>query len=69
MFKAHSVSSASTSTVAAHGLPFGDILKTAGWSSQRTFDRFYGRHTLPSSEEAYSLVSFASAVRGGETSK
>ena len=68
-FKAHSVRSASTSAAAAHGLPLGDILKTVGWSSQRTFDRFYRRHTLPSCDESCPSISFASAVRGGETSK
>ena len=69
LFKAHSVHSASTSAAAAHGLPLGDILKTAGWSSQITFDLFYRRRTLPSSDESCSSVSFASAVRGGENSK
>ena len=54
---------------ATHGLSLGDILKTAGWLSQRTFDRLYRRHTLTSSEEAGSSVSFASAVCGHESSK
>ena len=44
MFSAHSTST-STSWVAAKGVPINDILKTANWSSQTTFEQYYFRPT------------------------
>ena len=60
-FKAHSVRSASTSAAAEAGIPLADILATAGWSSERTFDKFYHRH-LPGPRESSSSAKFATAV-------
>lgn len=43
LFKAHSVRSAATSTVAKQGLCLTTILRTAGWSKDSTFRKFYDR--------------------------
>ena len=40
-FKAHSTRAASTSAAAASGVPMKDILKTANWSRESTFQKFY----------------------------
>ena len=42
-FKPHSVRLASVSTVSDNGLPLATILRTAGWSNQCTFLKFYYR--------------------------
>ena len=41
IFSAHSTRAASTSAMKACGLPINDIMKTAGWSSERTFAKHY----------------------------
>lgn len=43
-FKTHSIRSASTSSVYQAGLSLVEIGKAAGWSSSRTFARFYNKH-------------------------
>jgi integrase len=45
-FGAHSTHSASTSCVFEAGLSVIDIMKTAHWSQQSTFSKFYKRHTV-----------------------
>jgi len=42
-FSAHSTRGTATSKVKAVGLPVGEILKTANWSSSSTFCHFYNR--------------------------
>lgn len=42
-FKPHSTRSASTSKVKKASVSVKEIMDTAGWSSQRTFDRFYNK--------------------------
>ena len=42
-FKPHSTRSAATSTAKQACVPIQDILKHAGWSSERTIDRFYNK--------------------------
>lgn len=42
-YKAHSVRSASTSRAKNCQIPIQDIMKTAGWSSARTFSQFYDK--------------------------
>jgi hypothetical protein len=42
-FKPHSVRLASVSTMSDNGLPLATILRTAGWSNQCTFRKFYYR--------------------------
>ena len=42
-FKPHSTRAASTSKAKAAAVPFQEILKTAGWSSSRCFDRYYNK--------------------------
>lgn len=46
LFKAHSVRGASTSALYAKGVPIGDILRTADWSNERTFRKYYLRCNL-----------------------
>ena len=43
VFKAHSVRGASTSAARANGVSIQDILKTADWSKESTFRKFYYR--------------------------
>lgn len=45
IFKAHSFRSASSSAAAHAGCKISDILKTASWSSAKTFNTFYLRRT------------------------
>ena len=42
-YKAHSVRSASTSRATNCQIPIHEIMKTAGWSSARTFSQFYDK--------------------------
>ena len=42
-YKAHSVRSASTSRAKNCQIPIQEIMKTAGWSSARTFCQFYDK--------------------------
>ena len=51
VFSAHSTRGASTSWAAARGVPIGDILRAANWSSRSTFEQFYYR---PSNSTIYS---------------
>ena len=53
-FKPHSTRSASTSKAKAACIPMDEILRTAGWSSSRSFDRFY--------DKPVQSTTFASAV-------
>ena len=53
-FKPHSTRSASTSKAKATCIPMAEILRTAGWSSSRSFDRFY--------DKPVQSTTFASAV-------
>ena len=55
MFKPHSTRMAATSKAKGASVPIQEILRTAGWSSSGTFDRFYDK---PLMEESI----FASAV-------
>ena len=55
MFKPHSTRMAATSKANGASIPLQEILRTAGWSSSGTFDRFYDK---PLMEES----TFASAV-------
>ena len=41
VFKAHSVRSASTSHAYARGIPIAEILRTADWSNEKTFRKYY----------------------------
>jgi len=43
MFKAHSVRGAATSNAVGSGVTVSDILQSADWSSESTFQRFYHR--------------------------
>ena len=42
-FRPHSTRSAATSKAKQACVPIQDILKHAGWSNERTFDRFYNK--------------------------
>ena len=49
VFKPHSTRAAATSMALQSCVPIQDILKQAGWSNQRTFDRFYNKPVFRSS--------------------
>jgi len=49
VFKAHSVRGASSTAASEKGVLIEDILRTADWSSDSTFRRFYYRPSHPSS--------------------
>ena len=55
MFKPHSTRMAATSKAKGASVPIQEILRTAGWSSSGTFDRFYDKPLMVES-------TFASAV-------
>ncbi|MCG8113599.1 MAG: tyrosine-type recombinase/integrase [Candidatus Thiodiazotropha taylori] len=57
-FGVHSTRAASTSAARAKGVPIASIIKTAGWSNARTFEKFYHR-TLPKEDQP---LSFQSAI-------
>ena len=42
-FKPHSTRAAAASKAKNASVPLKEILDTAGWSSERTFDRFYNK--------------------------
>ena len=42
-FKPHSTRAAAASKAKHASVPVKEILDTAGWSSERTFDRFYNK--------------------------
>lgn len=62
-FKAHSVRGASTTTALAKGVSLQDILHTADWSAEFTFQRFYYR---PEKENVYAhtLLNFEDKESG-----
>lgn len=43
IFKPHSTRAAATSKAKTASVPIQEILKTAGWSSSRYFDKFYDK--------------------------
>lgn len=43
LFKAHSTRAASTSNAKHEDIPIDDILKSAGWSRSKTFEKFYDK--------------------------
>jgi len=53
-FTAHSFRSASSSAMLKTGVCIDDILKSAGWSNAKTFQRFYNRPTVDDSQRAES---------------
>lgn len=55
-FKPHSSRSAATSKATQACVPVQDILKQAGWSSHRTFDRFYNKPVRKDSTIANSVL-------------
>ena len=57
VFKAHSYRGASVSAAYSKGCSLKCILKTADWSSDKQFKKYYYRHTVQSSK-----VSFSNAV-------
>lgn len=43
VYSAHSTRAAATSAACNRDIPVEEILKTAGWSSEKTFAKFYKR--------------------------
>lgn len=58
-FKPHSVRSASSSSAAQAKVPVETILKTAGWSTQCTFAKFYNKPMRKQGELALALLDSA----------
>ena len=48
-FSAHSTRAASSSAAKQNGVPVGEILKRAGWSSEKTFLKFYNLNIVKNS--------------------
>ena len=63
VFKAHSVRGASSTAAAEKGVLIADILRTADWSKDSTFKRFYYR---PSAGSGYAQTMLQQKERGGE---
>ena len=57
IFKPHSTRAEATSKVIAASVPIQEILKTAGWSSPRCFDKFYDK-PVESSTFASAILKF-----------
>ena len=55
-FKPHSTRSAATSKAKQVGVPIQDILRQAGWSNHRTFDKFYNKPVRQESTFAQSVL-------------
>ena len=58
-FKPHSTRAASVSKAKSVSVPIKDILDTAGWSSERTFDRFYNKPCQQNNEFATSVLTLS----------
>lgn len=56
VFRAHSFRGASTSAAARKGVSVKDIMKTADWSSARTFSMFYCRPLSPTGQNYAQVV-------------
>jgi hypothetical protein len=54
-FKPHSTRSASTSNAFYKGIPLSDIIKTAGWSTAKTFAKYYQRQILTTETQNFVL--------------
>lgn len=55
-FGAHSIRAASTSKAKAMMVPISDIMKTAGWSQENTFAKFYNKQIEPDSKFAEAVL-------------
>ncbi len=55
-FKAHSVRAAATSTADARDVPVTEIMRTAGWSREKTFRQFYKKPILQESKFAKNIL-------------
>ena len=56
IFKPHSTRTAATSKAKRACVPLTDIMKHAGWSNHRTFDRFYNKPVVKDSTFADSVL-------------
>jgi hypothetical protein len=59
IFKPHSTRAAATSKAKTASVPIQDILNKAGWSSSRTFDKFYHKHIV-SNEQTFATAVLSS---------
>ena len=59
-FGVHSTRAAATSAAMMKGVPLASILKTAGWSNARSFEKFYHKKLSETQRE----LSFQSAILG-----
>ena len=51
LFKPHSTRHAASTAAFQASIPLDDILRKAGWSSAKTFKRFYFRHVIDEAVE------------------
>lgn len=56
-FSSHSTRSASSSSLASHGVPIEFILKSVGWSSAQTFAKFYNKPIVQENNFGSELLS------------
>ena len=55
-FSAHSTRAAASSSAKAAGLSTAEIMKMAGWSRQSTFEKFYHKPIMPTTNVVMSSV-------------
>ena len=53
VYKPHSIRAAAVSKAKHNMVPIDDILKTSGWSSERTFAKFYDKKIEVSSSSRF----------------
>lgn len=63
IFKSHSVRAASSSCLAEHNLSLGDILMSAGWSNESTFQQFYHKPIEQRFNYGHALLNACGNVR------
>ena len=56
VFKAHSVRGAASSAAFAAGCSLKEILKTANWSSAKTFHKFYNKDIQTDNDFSFSVL-------------
>ena len=58
VYKPHSIRSAAVSKAKNNMVPTDEILKTAGWSSEKTFAKFYDKKRLKQKQITHLLMQF-----------
>lgn len=58
-FRSHSTRAAAVSAASAKYVPVSDIMKTAGWSSEKTFQKFYNKPVVKENKFASAVLNAA----------